>query len=290
MPDVAYVNGWIGPLHKATVSILDRAFLFGDGAYEVIRAYSGQPFELDAHLARLEASLAGLEMRMPLPQGRFAQVVRDLLRRSGHREARIYMQVTRGAARREHAFPRRCRPTLVIAIDKARPIQRAAWRRGFRAVTLPDSRWSRCHLKALVLLPNVLARQQARRQGAEEAILLGPGGFVREGAASNVFLVRRRVVQTHPLGPEILPGVSRRVVVDLARQAGLRVVERRFRLAALLAADEVFLSSTMLEVMPVVRIDDHVVGAGVPGPVSEDLAGRFRAHVRAHLPPRPLAR
>ncbi len=279
MPDVAYVNGWIGALRDARVPILDRGFLFADGVYEVLRTYAGRPFELGAHLDRLEHSLRGLGLGSPLPRRRLEGLVHALLERSGYRNARIYIQVTRGVGRRQHVFPEGVRPTLVLYVERLPDKRRA--RRGLAVVTVPDERWKRCHLKTVALLPNVLARERAHRAGADEAILLGPGGVVREGTSSNVFVLRRGVLRTHPLGPEILPGVSRQVVLDLAREAGLRVREERFRRAALLGADEVLLSSTALEIAPVVRVDGRRVGRGAPGPVASALQERFRARVRA---------
>jgi D-alanine transaminase len=289
VPDVAFVNGWIGPLQQARISVLDRAFLFGDGAYEVIRAYHGRPFMLGAHVQRLQASLRGLELSLPVSVRRFTSLIDELLARSGYPEARIYVQVTRGSGRREHVFPKRVRPTLVVYVDRARAVPRRRREAGDHAITLPDARWAHCHLKSLQLLPNVLAREAARRRGATEAILVAPGGWVREGAASNVFIVRGGALQTHPLGPEILPGVSRAIVLDLARGAGIPVRERRFRAEALFRADEVLLSGTMLEIMPVVRIDGRRVGSGRPGPVAQRLAQDFRALKSAAAPSRRAA-
>jgi D-alanine transaminase len=280
MPDVAYVNGWVGELRDACVPILDRGFLFGDGVYEVLRTYRGRPFELQAHLRRLEQSLEGLRLKAPMSRRRLERLVRDLIDQSGHANARVYIQVTRGVARRQHVFPARSRPSLVMWVERAPTGQARLLRRGLTAMTMPDQRWKRCHLKALVLLPNVLARQEARASGAAEAILLGPGGVVREGAASNVFVVRGNVLRTHPLGPEILPGVSRQVALELARAEGLDVREEAFRRHTMMQADEVLLSSTALEIAPVVRIDGQAVGHRRPGPVALALHARFRARTR----------
>jgi D-alanine transaminase len=279
VPDVAYVNGWMGALKDACVPVLDRGFLFADGVYEVFRTYGGRPFELAAHLERLEHSLKGLGIRLPIGRQRLERRIHELLGRSGYANARVYVQVTRGVARRQHVFPRDARPTLVLYVERIPDAPRA--RRGLTVVTLPDERWKRCHLKTVALLPNVLARQQAHQSGADEAILLGPGGVVREGTSSNVFVVRHGALWTHPLGLEILPGVSRQVVLDLAREVGLRVREARFRRAALLGADEVLLSSTALEIAPVVRVDGRRVGDGKPGPVAAALLRQFRARVAA---------
>ena len=279
VPDVAYVNGWMGALKDARVPVLDRGFLFADGVYEVFRTYGGHPFELGAHLERLEHSLKGLGIRLPIGRQRLDQRIHALLARSGYRNARVYIQVTRGVARRQHVFPRDARPTLVLYVERLPAASRA--HRGLTVVTLPDERWKRCHLKTVALLPNVLARQKAHQAGADEAILLGPGGVVREGTSSNVFVVRDGELWTHPLGSEILPGVSRQVVLDLAREVGLRVRAARFRRPMLLRADEVLLSSTALEIAPVVRVDGRRVGNGKPGPVARALRQQFRARVAA---------
>lgn len=279
MPDVAYVNGWVGPLRDAVVPVLDRGFLLGDGAYEVLRTYGGRLFETDAHLARLARSLQGLRIAAPISRRRLTRLVENLLERSRYREARVYVQVTRGVARRQHAFPVRARPTLVVWVERLpRPLA-SLRREGVAAITLPDSRWRRCDLKSIVLLPNVLAKQQAHEAGAHEAIFLGPDGIVREGSSANVFIVRGRELRTHPKGPEILPGVSRSVILDRAREAGLRVREAPFGLRALYGADEAFLSSTVQEVLPLVRVDGRRIGSGRPGPVAADLWRRFRAGI-----------
>lgn len=281
MPELAYVNGWVGPLVEARVSVLDRGFLFADGVYEVLRTYDGKPFELRAHLRRLQQSLRGLQLGSPLPPARLQALVLDLVRQSGLAEARVYIQVTRGSApRRQHLFPPGVPPTLVIYVESAPAPAPWQQRRGVRVITLPDWRWKRCDLKTIVLLPNVLARLAAARAGAEEAILLGPRQVVREASSSNVFIVRRGVLRTHPLGPEILPGVSRQVTLEVARAEGLTVREERFTLHSLLHAEEVLLSSTSLEITPVVRVDRVGIGAGVPGAVGQALLARF--HARAH--------
>ena len=263
------------------IPILDRGFQFGDGVYEVMRFYDGHAFELDAHLVRLEHSMEGLRLRAPMSRRRLESQIRALVDQSGHRNARVYVQVTRGVARRQHLIPDRIKPSLIIYVEKTPRAGRS--RPGLRAITLEDQRWKLCSLKALVLLPNVLARQEARRAGADEAILVGPGRLVREGSSSNVFIVRGRTLRTHPLSPEILPGVSRQVVLELARQEGLRVVEKAFRVSTLLTSDEVLLSSTMREIAPVVRVDGRSVGGGNPGPVGRTLAKRFGDRVSGRL-------
>lgn len=292
MPDVAYVNDRICPLQAAVVPVLDRGFLFGDGVYEVMRTYEGRVFEARAHLARLRASLRGLRLRLPVTSVRLLEIVHELLRRARYPESRIYIQVTRGMAPRQHAFPRRTAATLVVWVEQLLPLDARARARGATAITLPDPRWARCDLKTVALLANVLAKQSAVDAGVDEAILIGADGMVREASTANVFIVRDGTLLTHPLGPEILAGVSRQVALELAPQVGLRVREQRFDRRALYRADEVLLSSTTQEVLGVVRIDGRRIGRGHPGDAATALWSAFQR--RAHAPrasvPRPRRR
>ena len=284
MPDLAFVNGRVTPLAAAVIPIRDRGFLLADGVYEVLRSYGGRIFEAEAHLDRLEGSLRGLGMRLPVARRRLQGLLEDLRRRSGYADARLYVQVTRGVAPRQHAFPPRARPSLVVYVERVPRPRAAAAATGVRAITVQDWRWARCDLKTIALLANVLAKQQAVDAGAHEAIFVGPDGSVREGSSANVFAVRGRELWTHPLGPAILPGVSRAVLLRLAHELGLRVRERRFGRRQLYAADEVLLSSTMQEVLPVVRIDGRRIGSGRPGPVARALRERFRERTRYAAP------
>jgi D-alanine transaminase len=281
---VAYVNGRICKLQAASVPVLDRGFLFADGVYEVMRTYGGRVFEPRAHVDRLRASLAGLRIRMPIPATRLLEIVHDLMFRSRYPEARIYIQVTRGVAPRQHAFPGRIPPTLVVWVERLTPFSAAARARGATAITVEDPRWARCDLKSVALLANVLAKQEAVDAGVDESILVGADGMVREASTANVFAVRDGVLFTHPLGHEILPGVSRQVVLDLAPSVGLRVRERRFDRRALYDADEVLLSNTTQEVLGVVRIDRRRIGTGRPGPAAAALWTAFQE--RAYAKPR----
>lgn len=276
MVDVAWVDGWRGPLAEARISVQDRGFVFGDGVYEVLRAYGGRIFQLAPHLDRLEASARGLNLALPRARRSLEILLRSLVRDSGYAEARIYVQVTRGAARREHVFPKRSRETLVVWVEEVRPLAASKGKNGLQVITLDDPRWNRCYLKALVLLPNVLARQEAQSRGADEALLVGAGQVVREGAGSNVFIVSRGRLRTHPLTTDILPGITRQHVIELAGSVGWGVDETRFRLSTLLQADEVFLSSTALEVMPVVRVGRRRIADGKPGPKTRELIQLFK--------------
>jgi D-alanine transaminase len=274
MPAIGFVNGVFMPLDEARVSVEDRGYQFGDGIYEVIRTYGGVPFQLDLHLARLERSAEAIGLRMSYLRHQWETYIVDGLRRAGFPESKVYLQVTRGTAPRDHAVPAAVAPTVVMTIRELRPLDTRHRTTGVAAVTMEDLRWGRCDIKSINLLPNVMARQRAADAGAFEAILVRDG-VVTEGAASNVMVVRDGTVRTAPEGPSILSGVTRALVLDLARKDGLTVQERAVALAELAASDEVFLAGTTVEVLPVVLLDGRPIGTGRPGPVTSRLADRF---------------
>lgn len=276
MPDVAFLNGRFVAWQDATVSIDDRGFQFGDGVYEVIRTYGGRPFELDAHLARLTRSLAQLSLVEPYSRAQWYQWIQDGLRRAEYPDAKIYIQITRGVAPRDHAFPADSRPTVAMTIRALQPLAVELRAAGVAAKTYEDIRWGRCDIKSINLLANVLAREEARKAGVFEAILVKEG-VVTEGSVSNVMVVRRGRLVTAPEGPRILSGVTRQVVLDLARKEGIPVEERYASLQELYTADEVFLTGTTVEILGVVGIDGRVIGSGTPGPVTGTLAARWTA-------------
>ncbi len=274
MPDIGFVNGQFMPLADAVVSVEDRGFQFGDGVYEVIRTYGGRPFHLNAHLARLERSAKAIDLPCPLSPAQWAERVAEGIRLAGYRECKVYLQLTRGPAPRDHIFPTAVHPTVVMTVRELHPLSDSL-RSGVSAITLPDFRWGRCDIKSIGLLANVLARQRAKDAGAFEAIFIRDGE-VTEGAVSNVMIVRRGVLATSPEGERILSGVTRSLVLELARKEGLAVQERPVSEAELRGADEVFLTGTTVEVLPVNRIDGIAIGSGRPGPVVTLLAARFR--------------
>lgn len=274
MPDVAFVNGTFMPLADAKVSIEDRGFQFGDGVYEVIRTYKGHPFALDAHLARLERSAAALDLPRPHSPAEWTGYVLEGIKRAAYPEAKIYIQLTRGVAPRDHAYPVEVPPTAVMTVRELRPLDNSVRAAGVEAMTIEDIRWGRCDIKSVNLLANVLARQQVKQAQAFEAILLKEG-LVTEGAVSNVMVVRGGVVMTAPEGPRILSGVTRAIVLELARKEGLPIQERFVSQAELYGADEVFLTGTTVEVLAVVQVDGKVIKGGLPGPVTQRLAADF---------------
>ena len=274
MGETAFINGRFLPLAGASVSIEDRGFQFGDGVYEVIRTYRGRPFMLHAHLARLNRSAEAIGLRQPYSLERWTGYMEEGLRLAALTESKIYVQITRGVAPRDHAYAPELEPTVVMTIRELHPLSPAVQTAGVDAMTLDDVRWGRCDIKSLNLLPNVLARQQAKEAGVFEAILVR-NGEVTEGSVSNVIIVGNRTLMTAPEGPRILSGVTREVVLRLARQEGLEVHEQYPSRENLFGASEVFLTGTTVEVLPVVRIDGKPIGSGEPGPVTRQLAKRF---------------
>lgn len=279
MPDIAFVNGRFLPLAEAMVSIEDRGFQFGDGVYEVIRTYGGRPFELTAHLARLDRSAQALDLRQPYSHQQWNRQILDGIQQAGYPEAKVYIQVTRGVAPRDHAYAPDLSPTVVMTVRELHPLDPSVQAAGVEAVTIEDIRWGRCDIKSVNLLANVLARQQAKREQVFETILV-KNGQVTEGAVSNVAIVRNGAVVTAPEGPHILSGVTRAVVLQMTRQAGVSVQERYFTQEELLAADEVFLTGTTVEVLGVVRVNGKMIGGGKPGPITKRLAGDFAERTR----------
>ena len=272
MSDLVYLSGTILARESAAVSIDDRGFLLGDAVYEVLRVVRGRFVEPERHLKRLARSLH--EVSIPNPDLDLLQISTDLLRRNRLEgaEATVYMQVSRGAAVRQHAFPPPGTTPTVLVTASAFVPRAELLSYGAKAITLPDLRWSRCDIKSVNLLPNVLAAQRAAEAGAFEAILLRDG-VVTEATRSNVLIVAGGVIRTHPTGPFILPGVTREVVLELAAEAGVPVLEEPVSADGLLSADEVLLTGTTADVMAVVAIDGRPVGTGQPGPLARRLGG-----------------
>ncbi|HHM05707.1 MAG TPA: D-amino acid aminotransferase [Gammaproteobacteria bacterium] len=271
---VVYLNGTYLPPEQATVPVTDRGFIFGDGVYELIPVYGGRLFRLDEHLARLEHSLAGARIQNPMDRPAWRHCLEELVRRNGSGDLSLYLQITRGAAPRDHAFPARTPPTVFASAEALKPVPRKWREQGVAAVTLADSRWTHCHLKTIALLPNILLRQQAVERGAVEAILIRDGQ-VTEGAASNVFAVIEGEIRTPPKGPLLLPGITRDVVLELAAAEGLPHRETALPATDLQRATEIWLTSSTREIVPVTTLDGIAVGRGRPGPLWRALSAAF---------------
>ncbi len=282
MSRVAYVNGRYRPHRDAVVHVEDRGFQFGDGVYEVCEVFAGRIVDERHHMERLRRSLSELRIRLPLPLSALTVVLHEIVRRNRVDDGIVYLQVTRGVARREHAFPSpEVAPSIVAS---ARRLDRSQGERlaqaGIAVITLPETRWARVDIKSIALLPNVLARQAAREQGAREAWFVDRDGHVTEGAASNAWIVTRDgKAVTRPADHDILRGISREVAQEALGAAGIRFEERAFRVEEALGAREAFITAASLLVMPVVRIDGHAIGDGKPGPVATTLRQAFHRHV-----------
>jgi D-alanine transaminase len=282
MSRIAYVSGRYLPHKQASVHIEDRGYQFSDGVYEVIWVAGGQFVDLEPHLDRLERSLGELAIAMPMTRAAFRLVMAEVVRRNAVREGIIYIQMTRGVAPRDHAFPARCATQIVMTAKNARPQPRAVETDGVKAVTVPDIRWGRCDIKSVSLLPNVLAKQAARSAGAYEALFVDAQGRITEGSSSNAWIVTRDgELITRAPSTAILSGVTRRTLFEIAAEQGLRLVERAFTLAEAKAAREAFVTSTTSFVMPITQIDDAVIANGKPGSVTQGLRQRYRTYMAA---------
>lgn len=279
---IAYLDGVFMPIENAKVSIEDRGFQFSDGVYEVIKTYDGIPFACDAHLDRLERSLRLLDLPLPGNRRELEGLIDEAIRRTGLQDAVVYIQITRGHAPRKHDFPDNVKPTMVLTVRRARPIPEKLYEDGVSVIITRDERWLRCDIKSICLLPNVLAKEKANRAGAFEAILVRDDGRVTEGTTCNVFIVKSGKLHTAPEGNWILSGVTRAVVLRLARREGMTIVEDFFSPQVLMSADEVFITNTSIEVMPVVTVDGQPIGNGIPGEVTRHLAKLFKEEVPLH--------
>jgi D-alanine transaminase len=277
---LVYLNGEFLPPERAMVSVFDRGFIFGDGVYEVIPVYGRRLFRLPHHLARLERSLAEIRLPDPLTHGEWERIFTRLIAECGAGDQSIYLQVTRGVAPRDHAFPADTHPTAFAYAQPAKYPTADTVARGVAVVTASDNRWLRCDVKAIALLPNALLRQQAIERGAVEAILVRDG-WVTEGAASNVFIVRGGTIYTPPNGPFILPGVTRDLALELAAANGIPAREEPIAEVALFEADEIWLTSSLREILPVTRLNDRPVGNGRPGPLHARLYALYKAYKQA---------
>ena len=262
-----YLNGQFLPQAEAKVSVMDRGFLFGDGVYEVIPVYSRRPFRLAQHLRRLGNSLAGVRLPNPHSEDEWTRLIARVIAAAQSEDQQVYLQVTRGAdARRSHAFPRQVRPTVFVMTEPLLPPAPAESAQGVKAVTAVDNRWLRCDLKVVSLLANCLLRQLAVDAGCAETVLLRDG-YLTEGAASNIFVVADGCLLAPQQNHLMLPGVTYDVVLELARGNGLQTEVRDIREEELRRADEIWLTSSTREVLPIVRLDEVAVGSGEPGPI-----------------------
>ena len=281
MSRVAYVNGRYFPRRDAQVHVEDRGYQFADGVYEVCEVRGGRLVDERRHMQRLLRSLNELSIKLPMSLSALSVVLHETARRNRVTDGIVYLQVTRGVARRDFAFPaRETRPSMVVTATRLNMVKAASIAaEGVAVITLPDNRWQRVDIKSVSLLPNVLAKQAAREQGAHEAWFVNEDGYVTEGSSSNAWIVTRDGnVVTRPADHGILRGITRTVLLDALMGQGLKLEERAFTVEEALAAREAFLTSASQIVMPVVRIDGQAVGNGAPGPVASALRRDFHRY------------
>ena len=272
MPRIAYVNGRYLPHRQAAVHIEDRGYQFADGVYEVVPVYRGSLVDEDLHLDRLERSLRELKIPMPMSRQALKLVSAQVMRRNELTNGFVYMQVTRGVAPREHKFPKRVQPALVMTIRQTRPLAPAVLEKGIKIVTRPDIRWQRRDIKSISLLPNCLAKQEAYEAGAYEAWLVDPDGTVTEGSSTNAWIVTKQgTLVTHNANNSILNGITRLSLLKCAAAEGIEFEERPFTVEEALEAREAFITASSIYVLPVTEIDGRPVGNGHPGMLSQRL-------------------
>jgi len=276
-----YLNGEFMPLSQGSVAVEDRGFQLGDGIYEVIKVMNGRLVWLEDHLARFERNLGEIWLSHALRDHPLAQVLPDLVGRSGVVDGLVYAQITRGVATRNFVFPDGVRPTVLAYAQSEESLSEEAILAGVVLHPVEDQRWARCDIKSTNLLAAVLAKEEAHEAGAQEALFMGPHGLVREGGSSNLFALIDGVIRTHPLNRRILGGITRLHIIEIAGRLGYEVDERAFTLAEVTTAcepgTEVFTASTLKDLLPVVRIGSDRVGDGTPGPVTLALLDAMRA-------------
>ncbi len=275
MNEIVYLNGDFMPLENARIPVLDRGFIFGDGVYEVIPAYSRHPFRLPEHLARLQHSLDAIRLEPPLADAEWTRLVHQLIERNAAEDQAVYLQVTRGVAKRDHAFPKGVPPTVFMMSNPLLTPSRELVERGGAAITATDFRWLRCDVKVISLLGNCLLRQRSVDAGAEEVVMFRDG-YLTEGSSSNIFAVRGGVLLAPPKNHLVLPGITYDVVLELAAANKVPIELREVSEDEVRRADELWLSSSSKEVLAVTTLDGHPVGDGKPGPVFKQIHRAFQ--------------
>lgn len=279
MTDIVYLNGEFMPLEAARIPVLDRGFIFGDGVYEVIPVYSRQPFRLAEHFKRLQHSLDGIRLTNPLSEAEWLKLTQEVIARNAGDDQSVYLQVTRGVAKRDHAFPRGAKPTVFMMSSPLVTPAREQVEAGVPAITATDFRWLKCDVKSVSLLGNCLLRQAAMDAGAVETVLLRDG-YLTEASASNVFVVRQGTVLAPPKNHLVLPGITYDVVLELMAVHGIAHEVREVPEHEVKSADEIWVTSSTKEVLAVASLDGKPVGAGKPGPIFHQVYALYQEFKR----------
>jgi D-alanine transaminase len=274
---IVYLNGEFLEESKAQVSVLDRGFIFGDGVYEVIPSYGGHPFRIAEHLDRLVSNLTATRIPDPYQRANWIELIDRLIQSNEGVDQSVYLQITRGVARRDHAIPKSVTPTIFMMSNPLIEQSEENLNHGIAAITCIDNRWANCHIKAISLLANVLLKQQAIDVNTEEAILIRDGE-VTEGTASNVFIVKDNVMITPPKGPRLLPGITRDLILELAQSNHLSCQEGDISETELQNADEIWITSSIKEVIAVTTLNEQPVGNGQPGPMWQQIYAYYQSY------------
>lgn len=271
---IGYVNGKFVDLDELVIPIDERGHQFGDGVYEVIRVYNGKPFMIDEHLERLMNSCKAIKLPITETINDFKRLILEAVEKSHLLECNVYLQITRGIATRLHLFPN-VPVSITMTVRPVKPISKEIREKGETAIFHEDERWANCYIKSLNLLPNILAKQTAYEAGCFEAIL-EKDGYVTEGTSSNVFIVKDNKIYTTPLTKQILPGITRIAVKNVSKILGIEFIEKHFTRDELLNADELFITSTTSEVLPIVKVGDQIIGSGKPGDLTKRIYQQFQ--------------
>lgn len=279
-----YLNGQFLPMSESEISTQDRGFLFGDGVYEVIPVYERQLFSFDEHLVRLKNSLLATSITNPYDDGQWRSILEQLIEMHPWENQYIYLQVTRGVQmQRDHLPADDLTPTVYAYTNPLKPVSDDIVNNGIKVITLEDIRWLRCDIKAITLLPNVMMKLAAKAQQADDAILVSRDGYITEGTASNVFIVKNGTLITPPLGNDLLPGVTRLIIERIAQAEGVPLQEQRINEQDLASADEIWLSSSTKEALPITSLNGNTVGTGKPGQVWQTMRTHYQKHKQAFI-------
>ena len=270
MPELAYLNGKILPFNEALVPIEDRGYQFGDAVYEFIASYNGKMFCMKEHLDRLQRSMEGLSFPA-LDKKMIETAVLELFEKAQIARAGIYIQISRGVAPRDHAWDEDIKTQVIMTIKTVKEIPSKLREQGIDIITVQDERWMNCDIKTVQILPNAMAKQKAKAQGAFDAIFVSKDGIIREGTSSNFFIIKNGALITHPLTKNILPGITRMVVKDLAKELGIKVEEKFLSKTDIYSADEAFLTGTLTEILGIKTIDGNSIGSGKLGKTTQKL-------------------
>ncbi len=276
MAEIAYINSKFVPLENAMVHVEDRGLQFADAVYEVIRTYGGRAFAVEEHLARLFRSMDAIDLKHSFSITDLTKIIHEGIQRGGFDESMIYLQVSRGQCPRHRGIPSEANPNLILTVRQCPFFSDELRTQGIRVITVEDQRWGRCDIKTVGLLANVLAYQAARKADANDAIFVDKkDGTVSESTAGNVFIVEQGILRTPPKSQKLLAGITREKILELAIQHGIKAIEDPIHRDELLSADEIFLSGTIAEALPVVLIDGKAVGTGKPGPITQEMRKLF---------------